>query len=150
MNEFEIVTTEAKAAIAIREKVRAGDVPQVMSAMFGELMPLLQGEVVCTGPPFAFYHSLSFVEMDMEVGFPVMGKGISKGRVKPFELPSVKAAVTIHIGPYDKLAETYQRMMEWMNANGHQYAGYMWEEYLNSPSDTPENKLMTRLIMPIK
>jgi effector-binding domain-containing protein len=150
MADIEIVVTKAQSTIAIREKVRSNEIPQAMERMFNELIPLLNQGVQCCGPPFTLYHSWSEDETDMEVGFPVVGQGIQRGRVRPMELPSVKAAVTMHIGPYDKLMETYNKMMEWMMTNGHQPADYMWEEYLNSPQDTPSEKLMTRLIWPLK
>jgi effector-binding domain-containing protein len=121
-----------------------------MARIFNELMPILQQEVRCAGPPFTLYHSWSGEETDMEVGFPVVGKGIERGRVRTIELPSVKAAMAMHIGPYDGIMETYNRMMEWMMANEHRPADHMWEEYLNSPQDTPSDRLMTRLIWPIQ
>lgn len=150
MKGIEIVTTKAQSAIAIREKVKMADIPQEMGRMFGELMPILQGGVKCVGPPFALYHSWSDDETDMEVGFPIAGKGVSKGRVKPTQLPAVKAAVFTFVGPYDKLAEGYNSMLEWMKTNGHQPAEFMWEEYLNSPDEVPPEKLMTKMVWPIK
>ena len=150
MKGIEIVNTKAQSAIAIREKVKMVDIPQEMGRMFGELMPILQSDVKCVGPPFALYHSWSDDETDMEVGFPIAGKGVSKGRIKPIQLPAVKAAVFVHTGPYDKMVESYNGMLEWMKTNGHQPAEFMWEEYLNSPDDTPPEKLMTRMVWPIK
>jgi effector-binding domain-containing protein len=150
MNNIEIMTTMAQKTIAIREKVKSKDIPQAMGRIFGELMTVIDKEVRCAGPPFVYYHSWSDDETDMVVGFPIVGEGITKGRIGPFELPAVRAAVTVHIGPYDKLMDTYIEMLEWMKANGHRPAGQMWEEYLNGPEDTPPEKLMTRLIWPIE
>jgi effector-binding domain-containing protein len=150
MKGIEIVTTKAQNAIAIREKVKIPEIPQTIGRMFEELMPMIQGGVKCVGPPFALYHSWSNGVTDMEVGFPITGKGMSKGRVKPMELPAVKAAVLMHIGPYDKLSESWEKMQEWMKANGHQPAEICWEEYLSDPDDTPPEKLMTKLFWPIK
>ena len=150
MTSIDIVTTDARKAIAVREKVRTGDSPQAVGRMFGELMPLIGKEVVCTGPPFALYHSWSKEETDMELGFPISGEGISSGRVHTIELPAVRAATTLHVGPYDRLMETYDRMNAWMGESGHRPADYLWEEYLNSPDDTPPEKLMTRIYWPIR
>lgn len=150
MGEFEVITTKAQTAISIREKVKIQDIPQAMGRMFGELMPILQKDVQCAGPPFALYHSWSDDETDMDVGFPVTGNAVTKGRVKPLELPAVKAVVGMHMGPYDKIVETYNKMMEWIKTNGYEPADYMWEEYLNSPDEVPAEKLMTRLVWPIK
>lgn len=150
MGDFEVITTKSQSAISIREKVKVQDISKEMGRMFDELCPLLQGDVVCVGPPFAFYHSWSNDETDMDVGFPVSGKTISKGRVRPFELPAVKAVVGMHVGPYDKIVDSYNEMMEWIKSNGYMPAEYMWEEYLNSPDEVPMDKLMTRLVWPIK
>lgn len=150
MGDFEVITTKPQPAISIREKVKVNDISQQMGRMFDELCPLLKGEVVCAGPPFALYHSWSDDETDMDVGFPVTGKAITKGRVRPFELPAVKAVVGMHVGPYDKIVDSYNKMMEWIKVNGYEPAEYMWEEYLNSPDEVPMDKLMTRLVWPIK
>lgn len=150
MTDFEVILTKTQPAISIREKVKVKDMSTEISRMFDELCPLLQGEVVCVGPPFAFYHSWSDDETDMDVGFPISGKAIPKGRVRGFELPAVRAVVGMHVGPYDRIVDSYTRMKEWMRSNGYQPADYMWEEYLNSPDEVPEDKLMTRLVWPIK
>lgn len=150
MSEMKVVMTMPQQAIAIRERVKTGDIPQAFGRMFRELMPVIQKEVRCVGPPFAFYHSWSDEETDMEVGFPIAGEGVTKGAIRPFQLPAVTAVTAMHVGPYDRLMETYNEMLEWMKANGKRPAGYMWEEYLNSPDDVPPEKLMTRLIWPFE
>jgi effector-binding domain-containing protein len=150
MSEVKVVTTMPQAGIAIREKVKMGEIQQAFGEMFQELMPVLQKEVRCVGPPFAFYHSWSDVETDMEVGFPIAGEGMTKGRIRPFTLPAVKAATLVHVGAYDKLIDSYNAIMEWMKTNGKKPASFMWEEYLNSPDEVPPEKLMTRLIWPFE
>jgi effector-binding domain-containing protein len=150
MGNVKVVTTMPQMAVAIREKVRTRDISQAMKGMFQELMPLLERDVRCVGPPFAYYHSWSDDEIDMEIGFPIVGEGVSKGRVHPFQLPSVKAATLVHEGAYDKLMGSYNVIMEWMKANGKRPADFMWEEYLNSPEEVPPEKLLTRLIWPFE
>lgn len=150
MLEVKVMMTMPQPAIAIRERVKTGDIPQAFGQMFQELMQVLEKEVRCVGPPFAYYHSWSDDETDMAVGFPIAGEGVTKGRIRPFQLPAVQAATAVHVGPYDKLMESYNVLLEWMKANGKRPAGYMWEEYLNSPDDVPPEKLMTRLIWPIE
>jgi AraC family transcriptional regulator len=150
MVEVKVVMTMPQQAIAIREKVKVGEIPQAFGEMFRELAPVLQKDVRCVGPPFAYYHSWSNDETDMEVGFPIAGEGITKGRIRPFQLPAVEAATIMHVGPYDKLMETYNVLLEWMKANGKKPASYMWEEYINSPDEVPPDKLMTRLVWPFE
>jgi hypothetical protein len=83
MTSIEIVNTKETPAIAIREKVKVTEIPMVMGRMYGELLPHLGRDVRCAGPPFALYHSWEGEIMDMEVGFPIAGKGIEAGNVPP-------------------------------------------------------------------
>ncbi|HSA35948.1 MAG TPA: GyrI-like domain-containing protein [Methanomassiliicoccales archaeon] len=149
MTSIEMVNTKETTAIAIRKKVKVSEIPAVMGSMFGELYPHLGKDVRCAGPPFALYHSWEGEMMDMEVGFPIVGKGVEAGNVRTIKLPAVRAAMAMHIGPYDKLMDTYNEMMGWMKVNGHQPASFMWEEYLNSPQEVPPSQLMTRLYWPV-
>lgn len=149
MTSIEIVETKETPAIAIREKARVTEIPAVMFRMFGELYPHLGRDVECAGPPFALYHSWEGEIMDMEVGFPIAGKGVEAGNIRTIKLPAVRAAMAVHVGPYDRMTETYNIVMEWMKGNGHRPASYMWEEYLNSPQEVPPDQLMTRIYWPI-
>ncbi len=150
MSSIEIVTTEPRTAMAVRQKARTEEIPSVMGGIFQELVPYFQKGVRCVGPPFAMYHSWSDDGTDMEVGFPISGPGVNEGRVRTIEMPAVRAAMAVHVGPYDRLMESYERMLSWMKENGHEPESYMWEEYLNSPEDTPPEELMTRMYWPIK
>ena len=150
MSGIELTTTTAQRAASIREKVKVTEIPQAMGRLFGELMAAMQKGLPVAGPPFAYYHSWSNEEVDIECGFPISGEFEADGRIRPFTLPAVKAVVTMHVGPYDKLMESYTKMEQWMRANGHTPADYMWEYYLNEPGTVPPEQLMTRLVWPIK
>jgi effector-binding domain-containing protein len=149
MSGIELTTTKAQAAVSIREKVKVKEIPQAMGRMYGELATIM-GKVQMVGPPFAYYHSWSNEEVDVECGFPIAGEFKPQGKFKAFTLPSVKAVVTMHVGPYDKLMESYTKMEQWTRTNGHTPADYMWEIYLNEPGKVPPEQLMTQLIWPIK
>ncbi|HSA35581.1 MAG TPA: GyrI-like domain-containing protein [Methanomassiliicoccales archaeon] len=149
MTSIKVVNTKETLAIAVREKVKVSEIPAAIGRMFGELYPHLGKGVHCVGPPFALYHSWEGEVTDMEVGFPIVGKGVESGNVKTITLPAVRAAVAMHIGPYDKLTDTYHEVEEWMKVNGHMPASFCWEEYLNDPQEVPPDKLKTRLYWPI-
>ena len=44
----------------------------------------------------------------MECGFPVRVAVDGEGQIKKSKLPGGKVVTTMHIGPYDTLAETYE------------------------------------------
>ncbi len=61
------------------------------------------------------------------------------GEVSAIQTPEGEAAVVVHRGPYDLLAETHQAIQEWIAANGRVDAGWSWEIYGDptpDPADT--------------
>lgn len=73
-----------------------------------------------------------------EVGF----KTLSGGRY----------AVTTHIGPYDKLNETYQKFFgQWLSQSDYESADKpCLEIYLNDPESTEPDELITDIYLPLK
>lgn len=149
MIDIELTTTTAQPAVTMRERVNVRDIPQTMGRMFMEIGALM-GKVQIVGPPFAYYHSWSMEEVDIECGFPIAGEFIPDGKFRAMTLPSVRAVVAMHVGPYDKLMDSYSKMDQWMKERGHAPADFMWESYLNEPGKVPPEQLMTQLIWPIK
>ncbi len=91
------------------------------------------------GPPFTRYHSMDGPKLDIEVGFPVAKPIKGKGRIIASELPGGEVAEVWHIGPYEKLGETYSRLAEWFANNKEVEAGdARWEVYWTDPGREPD------------
>lgn len=61
-------------------------------------------------------------------------------------------ASTTHVGPYEELGDVWARLMgEWLASSGHTMAdgGVSYEIYRNTPADTPKEKLVTELYVPL-
>jgi AraC family transcriptional regulator len=73
------------------------------------------------------------------------------GEVKVQTLEGGTYAIASLIGPYDQLAATYQWFINtWLPASGKQMRMLpMFEIYRNSPTDTPPEKLLTEICMPL-
>mgnify|MGYP000456262417 FL=1 len=61
-------------------------------------------------------------------------------------------AVTTHIGPYEKLNETYQKFLgQWLSQSEHESADRpCFEIYLNDPESTEPEELITDIYLPLK
>jgi AraC family transcriptional regulator len=61
-------------------------------------------------------------------------------------------AVTTHIGPYEKLNETYQQFFgQWLSQSEHESADQpCFEIYLNDPESTEPDELITDIYLPLK
>lgn len=147
---IEQLTTARQLMVSIQANVKVIDISSYMGKAYGELFVFAQKSgCVITGPPVAYYASWSDADVDLVLGFPVAEPFHAEGMFKAFELPSVKAVQAVHVGPYTDLVKTYTAMEQWMKEKGLAPAKYMWEEYLNDPSEVPSQELMTRIIWPI-
>jgi effector-binding domain-containing protein len=106
--------------------------------------------VELAGSPFARYHSFGDL-VDLEVGLPVKAPIAPEGPVKPSELPGGPAAIAVHAGPYEGLADTYAAIEEWLASTGRTASGGPWEIYLTDPSEEPDpGKWLTEVIYPLQ
>lgn len=151
-HNIKVIVLKPQHALAIREVVPNAQIPQKMGQSFGELMAFFgKAKFTMTGPPFALYHDFGDERTDMEVGFPVAGPQRGEGRIKPCILPGGKVVTAMHIGPYEKLVETYAEMQKWMEQNGHKPKKMMWERYLSDPQTVKDpSKYITEMFWPIE
>ncbi len=73
------------------------------------------------------------------------------GEVGVQETAGGRYAVTTHRGPYERLGDTYAKLMgRWLPANDEQPAhGPCLEVYLNNPQQTPPEDLLTEIHIPL-
>lgn len=66
-------------------------------------------------------------------------------------VPAGNYATVTHVGPYEQLGDTWTRLMgEWLASSGHRMGpGVSYEVYRNTPADTPKEKLVTELYIPL-
>ncbi len=102
------------------------------------------------GPPFAMYYNMDMEDLDIEIGFPVAAKAAGEGRIRAGTLPGGRTATARHLGPYATIEKTYNALMGFVASKGAKPAAVMYEEYLNSPEDTPPEKLETAIYFPLE
>lgn len=74
------------------------------------------------------------------------------GDVKQITIDGGRYACCIHKGAYQNLSETYVAIMgKWLPDSNEELSNHPpLEVYLNSPSETPEDELLTELRIPLK
>jgi effector-binding domain-containing protein len=89
--------------------------------------------------------------LDIEVGFPVAKKLSSGNEVKASEIPAGKVATCVYTGPYgEEMKAAYEALSKHVEEKGCVPTGIVYEIYLNSPMDTPPEKLQTQIVFPLK
>lgn len=90
------------------------------------------------GHPLTRYVSSGPGLYSIEVGIPVAAPAVGDGEVEAGFLPAGPAAVAVHAGPYDRLAESYAALERWIEAHGLRTAGAPWEWYTTDPGEHPD------------
>jgi DNA-binding transcriptional MerR regulator len=84
------------------------------------------------------------------VGWPVAEPHGGRGRIEPVQLPSGRALVFKHTGPYDALGRSYRLMSEVMADGGLQPAGDPVELYETDPKEVENpNDYETVIVWPV-
>lgn len=76
---------------------------------------------------------------------PAEGEGVGIKR-----LAAAEVASTMHRGAYDQIGNTYGILMQWITQNGYQVVGPAEEVYHMDPVNTPPERLLTEVCLPVK
>jgi len=106
------------------------------------------------GAPFGLFlnspQEVKKEDLKWEIGFPVAKEAVVAEPLKKGEFIFRKIASSIHAGPYDKVSETYAKMLKFIADNGYQVAGPCLEKYLNNPMQVKPEELKTEVIIPVE
>jgi effector-binding domain-containing protein len=100
--------------------------------------------------PFAIYENNDGNAADVEAGFAIEADIESAASMLVQRMPGATVASLVHRGAYSKIEPSYFRLLEWMHESGLERAGRFMEVYLNSPIDTPEDELLTQIMVPVR
>jgi len=110
------------------------------------------------GPPSGVYFNVPGQVPDGELAWelrsPVAGdtaaSALNEQGLGVKKLDSVQVATTMHKGPFDTVAQTYEAMVNWINENGYEIVGPPDEVYITNPQDTPPDKSLTEVRFPVR
>ena len=139
----------AQKTLSIRTRAAVQDLPQMFEAGYGQIAQYL-GELgeQPVGPPFAAYYNMDMANLDIEFGFPVARILPGRAEIKAGEIPAGQVATCLHIGPYSEMEPAYNALTKWVEDNGYESTGIVYELYLNDPRETPPAQ--TQIIFPLK
>ncbi|MCK0118644.1 GyrI-like domain-containing protein [Isoptericola sp. S6320L] len=149
-SEIRLIDQPGQATVGVRRIAR----PEDLSAVFATLIPRVAGlldrlGVQPAGPPYGRYRDRPGDGFDVEVGFPVDGAvdvsrlpqaaapDAATDAVVTEPLPATRAVEAIHIGPYDRLPATYDRLASWITEHRLHPLGQSWELYESGPDSDP-------------
>jgi effector-binding domain-containing protein len=152
MSESEIRDVARRDAAVIRLSCPPDAISGAMGSAFGRVFESVgRSGGVPAGPVFARYLAFTDELVDFECGVALLAPYAGNGDVTASEVGGCEAAVGMHVGPYDRLHETYAAMQSWIEAQGRRPAAVMWEVYLTDPEAEPDpGKWRTEVFWPVE
>ena len=148
---MEIQDTPMQKTLSVRLTTGISDLPQIVGDVYGTVMAYMnQISVGPSGFPFVIYYNMDMEALDVEIGFPVSCDVPGNGTVTPGSIPAERILCTVHTGPYSTLEDTYRKAMTFIEEHGLKPKEWMYESYLNSPMETPEDQLQTAVCFPLE
>lgn len=129
-----------------------------MGVLMGELYGKIDTEIGAQGLQMAgalFSHYLSFDEetgnSEFLAGIPVVSMGKDANEVMAKKYPGMEVIQAMHIGPYEELRFSYEKMMEYIQANQLDVVFEAFEFYYTDPEMEPDvRKWQTLIAFPLK
>lgn len=130
MTLVSIVRLEPTFIAAVRHRTTFTALPREIRGYFDVVYAAVRdGAVKPAGHNIAIYRNASQGAVDVECGVQVAAKFADVGVVECRDLPRGEAAMTVHWGPYERLAEAHERVAAWAAGSGRVRAGTIWEVY---------------------
>jgi len=143
---MEITDLPSQPVVAIKVSAPREKMADEIRRIYTALAAYMQAQgVEAAGPPYA---SFQFVgdQMTLDAGFPVAEALPGEGEIVAGELPGGKHAVSLHVGPFDQVGETYEALFRWIAEQGLRPAGGPREVYLTDPQSTTPDQLRTEVV----
>ena len=102
------------------------------------------------GAPIVCFHNMDLEKLDVEYIFPVANPLSGKEDIKANLIPAQNVVTAIDMGTYENQDSTLEEILIWIEGNGFEMKGEIYYQYLNDPNETPEDELLTVMIVPIK
>jgi len=135
--------------------VHKGPISDITSVI-GQLIQAMQEQNIFSairGPMVAIYHNaqtpVDSPDLSWEVGFIVTEQTMPQAPLikKVWSYNTVAAAT--HVGPYQQIGETLEKLMAWVGAQGYAADNPLMERYLNSPMQVKPQELLTEIWIPV-
>ena len=122
------------------------EINAAMGGTFQAVWDFLQESgVQTTGKALTVYQAIAPDKMTFRAGFSVDpdAEASVEDPTRYATTPAGKVLHFRHTGPYSKLRDSYGQMMTHVEKEGIQIGAPTWEVYLNDPTKTPEDELLT-------
>jgi effector-binding domain-containing protein len=152
--EIEIKEVKPQPILYVNTVTSYAEISESMGEAFEKVLGYLMEKGIQNGAPFARYDDVSDENAwKIAIGFTLNEPVEGKGEIVGGKLAPGKSAVMMHIGPYEKLHESWNVLHTWVRESDDVEINFIGavELYLTDPEmESDPNKWKTQLIQPVK
>ena len=145
---------QVQTALIIRDSAGPQTYGKVMGKAFSELYSYCQSyKINMMGSPFAIYQQWDSITMKsvMDIGIPVKNADKDYGRIVIKTIPEQRVVQVQYFGPYEKTADYYRILDQYISETELHQAGGPWEIYVTDPTMEKDTaKWETIIAFPVK
>jgi effector-binding domain-containing protein len=148
--EVTVETARAELIAAVRANVPSREIPRAWKPALDQVWVFLRAnEGLHPGKNLFLYHhpERRNEAMNIDFGVQVARRFEPEGNVHCVETPAGEVATTIHIGPYERLADAHSAIHAWCAANHRKIAQASWETYGHWNSDPTKLETTIRYLL---
>ena len=145
-----VETARSELVAAVRTSVRIGDVGRAWKPALDQVWAYLKvrKELRPAHNLFLYHHPERREDaMIVDFGVQVASPFEHQGNVLCVETPAGEVASTVHVGPYDRLAEAHGAIHAWCADNGRKIADASWEMYGDWNNDPAKLETTIRYLL---
>jgi len=149
--QFQVRNVSPQYALVLKGKTSLQNIGQDMGSMYDKVYGYMGTKKISpTGSPIALYYSDPGPEWEIGVAVPVPEGTVGQGAIESTTLHGGRMVSTMHIGPYEKLSESWNALSDWMKNSKYIPAGPGREVYLLCPPQQSDpTKFQTELLWPV-
>jgi len=149
----ESVTLPARTIVYIKGYSKWDSAFDTLVDAFKSLREYLdKQDVKPAGPPITIYTQTDDAGFSFQAAMPVAQapKDPPKGDIAIGEAPSGRALKFVHRGSYDAMDSTYEAITNYLDDKQLEAKDLFIEEYATDPVNTPPDKLVVNVFVPVK
>jgi effector-binding domain-containing protein len=144
--EFEVTEVPAVTYAVMRGTFDFAEVSKTIGAFIEQVGAWARSSGTVAGPPATITSMAAEGRLNVATGWTVDGEQTPPAPIELAVYPTTRAAVHVHVGPYDTLPDVYPRFAAALAEAGYTPGAEQREVYETDPEVTEPDQYVTRII----